>query len=74
MRVELSDPSLADDLVSYLRRAQCRAERADGGVLAVDLPDSLPAEVARLELEAYLQVWQTLHPGVHARRRAAYDL
>lgn len=74
MRVELSDPSLADDLVSFLRGAQCRAERAGAGALAVDLPDSLPPEAARLELEAYLAVWQTQHPGVRARRRAAYDL
>jgi hypothetical protein len=74
VRVELSDPSLADDLASFLRRAQCRAERAGAGELAVDLPDALLPEAARLELEAYLAVWQTQHPGVRARRRAAYDL
>lgn len=74
MKVELSDPSLADDLISFLRRARCEAEQAERGTLAVTLPDSLPEEAARLELEAYLTAWQTLHPGVRARRRAAYDL
>jgi hypothetical protein len=74
MKVEISDPSLADDLVSFLRRARCEAERAEGGTLAVSLPASLPVEAARLELEAYLTAWQTLHPGVRARRRPTYDL
>ncbi|MGH2804000.1 MAG: hypothetical protein ACRDL4_13285 [Thermoleophilaceae bacterium] len=74
MKVELSDPSLADDLASFLRRARCRAEQAEGGTLAVEVPDALPEETARLELEAYLTAWQSLHPGVRARRRPAYDL
>jgi hypothetical protein len=74
MKVEISDPSLADDLVSFLRRARCEAEHAEGGTLAVNLPASLPEEAARLELEAYLTAWRSLHPGVRARRRPAYDL
>ncbi|MGH3030408.1 MAG: hypothetical protein ACRDNE_06515 [Gaiellaceae bacterium] len=74
MKVEISDPSLADDLVSFLRRARCEADHAEGGTLAVSLPTALPEAAARLELEAYLTAWQTLHPGVRARRRPAYDL
>jgi hypothetical protein len=74
MRVEVSDPGLADDLVSFLRRARCQAEHAGGGTLAVSLPGSAPEVAARLELEAYLTAWQSLHPGVRARRRPAYDL
>jgi hypothetical protein len=38
------------------------------------MPDDVPEEAARLELEAYLQAWQALHPGVRAWRRPAYDL
>jgi hypothetical protein len=74
VKVEISDPTLADDLVSFLRRTRCEAERADADVLAVSLPESVPEETARLELEAYLAAWQSLHPGVQARRRPAYDL
>jgi hypothetical protein len=74
MNVELSDPRLADDLLSYLRRAECQVEAEGGGLLAVTLPGSLPEEAARRQLEAYLRAWQALHPGVRARRRAAYDL
>jgi hypothetical protein len=74
MHVELSDPTLADDLVAFLRRAECEAERNSGGTLHVIMPDDVPEEAARLELEAYLQAWQALHPGVRAWRRPAYDL
>lgn len=73
MKVEVSDPRLADDLVAFLRRARCAAERADGATLAVDVPDASD-DAARRELEAYLTAWQTLHPGARARRLPAYDL
>jgi hypothetical protein len=74
MNVELSDPTLADDLVAFLRRAECEAEPNGGGTLVVTMPATVPEPAARLELEAYLQTWQALHPGVRARRRAAFDL
>jgi hypothetical protein len=74
MKVEVSDPALVDDLLAFLRRAECEVERNGGGMLAVTLPASVPEGAARLELDAYLQAWQALHPGVRARRRAAYDL
>jgi hypothetical protein len=73
VKVEVSDPGLADDLVAFLRRARCAAERAEGATLAVDLPDT-PEEAARRELEAHLTAWQRLHPGARARRLPAYDL
>lgn len=74
MNVELSDPTLADDLVAFLRQARYEAESADPRTLAVEVPASVPEELARLALEESLAAWQTLHPGVRARRRAAYDL
>ena len=74
MKVEISDPSLAEDLISFLRRARCEAEHEEGGELAVRMPGALPEVAARLELEAYLTAWQSLHPGVRARRRPAYVL
>jgi hypothetical protein len=74
VKVKLSDPALADDLVAFLRRAHCEAEREENGTLAVTLPDALPEEAARLELEAYLTAWRALHPDVLVRRCTAYDL
>lgn len=73
MQVEISDPALAGDLVAFLRRASCEAELEDGGILSVSVP-SVPVDAARLEVDAYLQAWKALHPGVGARRRCAYDL
>jgi hypothetical protein len=74
MRVDLSDPRLTEDLLAFLRRAECEAEANGGGTIAVTMSESVPEEAARLELEAYLKAWQTLHPGVRVRRRPAYDL
>jgi hypothetical protein len=74
MDVELSDPTLADDLAAFLRRAACESKQNGGGLLEVRMSSSLPEEAARLELEAYLQMWRALHPGVRVRRRPAYDL
>ena len=74
MRVELSDPTLVDDLVSFLRNARYEAEQADGQTLSVEPPASVPQELAKIALEESLAAWQTLHPGVRVRRRCAYDL
>jgi hypothetical protein len=74
MEVEVSDPALADDLVRFLRRARCSAERLGDDVVSVTIADPIPEEAARLEIEAYLQVWQSQHPGVRVRRRPAFDL
>jgi hypothetical protein len=73
VQVEIDDPALAQDLVAFLRRASCEAELKDGGTLSVSVP-SVPDDVARLEVDAYLQAWRVLHPGVRARRRCAYEL
>lgn len=74
MKVELSDPTLAGDLIAFLRSARYEAAHADGGVVAVEAPATIPDELARLALEESLAAWQTLHPGVRVRRRCAYDL
>jgi hypothetical protein len=74
MRVELSDPDLVDDLVTFLRSARYEAEHTDEGTLAVRPPASVPEELAEIALEESLAAWQTLHPGVRVRRRCAYDL
>jgi hypothetical protein len=70
VHVEISDPTLADDLVAFLRRASCEAELTAGRTLSVRVP-SVPGDVARL-VDGYLEAWQALHRGVSARRRCAY--
>jgi hypothetical protein len=64
MHVHLSDPSLVDDLLAFLRTRQCVAVVDPAGRIAVSIPDSTREDAARLELGLYLQVWRADHPGV----------
>lgn len=67
MRIQLSDPTLTDELVDFFRRRECRAERIDEDVIEVEAHPSLSREKAHLELDLLLRVWQSLHPGVELR-------
>lgn len=74
MTVEVSDSGLVEDLVGFLRRADCVAERTGMRTVAVSFAAAVPEEAARLELELYLKAWEAAHAGVRARRRARYEL
>jgi hypothetical protein len=61
VRLRLSDPELADNLREFLERRECAVIQIDGETLEVELPHELDAKQARLELDLYLRVWQSLH-------------
>ena len=61
MRLWLSDPELADTLRDFLERRECAVIEIDAETLDVELPHEVHAEQARLELDLYLRVWQSLH-------------
>jgi hypothetical protein len=61
VRLRLSDPELAENLRDFLERRECVAVQVDAVTLEVELPHELHAEEARLELDLYLRVWQSLH-------------
>jgi hypothetical protein len=61
VRLRLSDPELAESLRDFLERRECAVVQVDADVLEVSLPHELHAEQARLELDLYLRVWQSLH-------------
>jgi hypothetical protein len=62
LRIRLSDPSLADDLLEFLRSKECVAEHTGAETFYVE-PPSLPvARAGLLELDLYLRVWDSLHP------------
>ena len=61
MRLRLSDPELIDNLRTFLERRDCAVVQVDAETLEVELPHEHHAEQARLELDLYLRVWQSLH-------------
>ena len=65
MRVRI-EPAAVDDLLGFLRRAECRAERVDAETLEVEVPASHGEEQARMEVDLYLKAWQAAHPDVEA--------
>jgi hypothetical protein len=67
IRLRLSEPRIADDLASFLSRRDCRAEVAEDGTVTVELPHALHRDQARMELELYIRLWQTLR-GVSVDR------
>lgn len=69
MHVRLSDPSLADEFVGFLRRADCIADlgdvqaHAEGIAVEVEVPRAYDEAQARMEVALYLRVWEATHPG-----------
>jgi hypothetical protein len=68
VRLRLTNQELADDLLDFLRRRECSAERIEGGqLIEVSLPHELHEKQARMELDLLLRVWQTMHPGTRIK-------
>jgi len=69
MHVRLSDPHLAEELLGFLRRADCIATigevaaHAEGIVVSVEVPQAYNDAQARMEVALYLRVWEAVHPG-----------
>jgi hypothetical protein len=58
-------PDAREELLEFLRRADCEA-RADGdGAIIVEVPGA-GDEQARLEVDLYLKAWEASHPDVDA--------
>ena len=65
MRIQVH-PEAQEELLEFLRRADCEA-RADGDeIVVVEVPDALGEEQARLEVDLYVKAWQAGRPDVQA--------
>jgi hypothetical protein len=63
MRIQVQ-PEAREELLEFLRRADCEA-RADGeGIVVVEVPDAIGEDQARLEVDLYLKAWEASHPDV----------
>jgi len=61
MRIHVQ-PEAVDDLLVFLRQANCKAEVAPDGSVVIEVPEALGDEQERMELELYLKAWQVNHP------------
>ena len=69
MHVRLSDPSLTEEFLGFLRNADCVvgvgdvAAHAEGIAVEVSVPKAYNDAQARMEVALYLRVWAATHPG-----------
>jgi hypothetical protein len=65
VRVRTGSASATSDLAGYLRRCECLVEFVDDWTIGVSVrPGSLSERHERIELDAYLKVWQAMNPTV----------
>jgi hypothetical protein len=66
MRIRISDPELARDLLDYLGRNECVAIQTGRDIVAVSLSQPLPYYAARTALDLRLAEWLGRHAQVRA--------
>jgi hypothetical protein len=65
LRIEVH-PEAREELLEFLRRAQCEVHVEEDGTVVVEVPGALGEEQARLEVDLYLKAWQASRPDVEA--------
>jgi len=63
MRIKVP-PEALEELLQFLRRADCQAEAEDDSTVVVQVPAALGEEQARMEVDLYLKAWQASHPDM----------
>jgi hypothetical protein len=72
LRITLDNPAHVADLIDFLCRCECRVEAVGARAVEVNVPirasdpPRLDPEWARMEIGAFLRVWQILHPDAQA--------
>jgi hypothetical protein len=59
--LRLSDPGELDALRAFLEKRECRVQLLAPDLLYVGLPHELHDQQARMEVDLYLRVWESLH-------------
>lgn len=65
MRIQVP-PEAREDLIDFLRRADCEVAVEGDDTVVVTVPAALGEEQARLEVDLYLKAWQASRPEVDA--------
>jgi hypothetical protein len=66
--VHLNDSELVDDLMELLRGSDCIVDRIGPRSLAIRSGWPVRDDAAQYELDAYLRVFEAMHPGARATR------
>jgi hypothetical protein len=65
MKITVTNPTLVEELLSFLRSAGCTAALdGEDGSIDVEVPDAYGEEQARMEVDLYLKAWQAAHGDV----------
>jgi hypothetical protein len=62
MRIRFAERQVSNELLEFLRRSECVAERLTDWMLEVKPKQEMLPHAARLEVEGLLRVWSKLHP------------
>jgi hypothetical protein len=62
MRILFGEQQINEDLIAFLRRSECIAERRTQRLLEVTPRQPMLPHAARLEVEGLLRGWHRLHP------------
>jgi hypothetical protein len=66
VRLRLTNSSLVSELGTFLQRCECDVEQLGPRMLDVGVRHEINSdEWTRMEVEAYVKVWQALHPEGH---------
>jgi hypothetical protein len=65
LRIEVH-PEAREELLEFLRRANCETRVEDDGSITVEVPEALGEDQARLEVDLYIKAWQASRPDVEA--------
>ena len=68
MKIEVSDPTLVEDLIGHLNRFDLLVSRTGERTLDARFGWPLREDAAGLELDLYLRVWEVGHPSARAIR------
>ena len=66
--VHLNDPDLVEDLIELLRGSDCTVDRIGPRSLQIRSGWPVRDDAARYELDGYLRVFESMHPGARATR------
>ena len=65
MRIQVP-PDVREDLLQFLRRADCEVAVEDETTVVVHVPAALGEEQARMEVDLYLKALQASRPDIEA--------